>query len=284
MGCEMKYMQNCIFAFVFAISFIIAHPQPSYAQSPSQPSSTKAQVMVLGVFHFANPNLDTAQFKGINVLTDERQAEIEQINSDLLQFNPTRVALEIRVGQGEQGVRTRSQYLDYRAGSFQLTSNEVHQLGFRIAERMGHSEVYPVDYGVGLDIPELMAFAAQEDRDFAEWFSAYIAEATRQIDQAQETGSVGSVLRWMNSEALLAFAQAGYVRMAAVDAGESYIGARVATQWYQRNIYIFGNLARIAKPGERVLFIVGQGHAPILRQLVRDHPDMELVEPNDFLR
>lgn len=240
--------------------------------------------MVLGVFHFANPNLDTAQFKGINVLTDERQAEIEQINSDLLQFNPTRVALEIRVGQGEQGVRTRSQYLDYRAGSFQLTSNEVHQLGFRIAERMGHSEVYPVDYGVGLDIPELMAFAAQEDRDFAEWFSAYIAEATRQIDQAQETGSVGSVLRWMNSEALLAFAQAGYVRMAAVDAGESYIGARVATQWYQRNIYIFGNLARIAKPGERVLFIVGQGHAPILRQLVRDHPDMELVEPNDFLR
>jgi hypothetical protein len=68
-----------------------------------------------------------------------------------------------------------------------------------------------------------------------------------------------------------------------VGAGDGYIGARVVADWYERNLHIFANLAAVAQPGERVLLIIGGGHAPILRDLVRVHPDMRLVEALDYL-
>ena len=87
-----------------------------------------------------------------------------------------------------------------------------------------------------------------------------------------------------NQQDTLWAAQAAYAKMAGVGAGDGYAGTHVASQWYERNLHIFANVARIAAPDERVLLIIGQGHAPILRQLVSDHPAMQPVEPNDFLR
>ena len=73
------------------------------------------------------------------------------------------------------------------------------------------------------------------------------------------------------------------MEMAAVGAGDGYIGARVVGQWYERNLRIFANLATLAKPGDRILLIIGQGHAPILRELVRSHTAMRLVEALPYL-
>ncbi len=73
--------------------------------------------------------------------------------------------------------------------------------------------------------------------------------------------------------------------MATVGADQAgYIGARVVGQWYDRNLRIFANLAAIAQPGDRILLIIGMGHTPILRELVRSHPGMQLVEPLAYLR
>jgi hypothetical protein len=35
---------------------------------------------------------------------------------------------------------------------------------------------------------------------------------------------------------------------------------------------------------DRVLVIFGAGHSPILRELVQSNPDLQLVEPNDYLK
>ncbi|HEY0136604.1 MAG TPA: DUF5694 domain-containing protein [Nannocystis sp.] len=266
-----------------ALALLGAAVNPALAAQET-PQRQRAQVMILGTFHFHNPNSDAAQFKGIDVMSEARQSEIVGVVADLARFQPTRIALEVRIGQGDHAQRLQDEYARYRAGELTLSSNETHQLGFRLASQFGHSAVYPVDYRLGLDIGELMTYATANDPAFATWFQDYIADATRQIDAMQGAETINRNLRWMNEPETLALAQTNYARMASVGANDTYIGARVAAQWYQRNLHIFGNLARIATPGERVLLIVGQGHAPILRQLVRDHPDMELVEPNDYLR
>ncbi|HSM16111.1 MAG TPA: hypothetical protein VK845_03810, partial [Gemmatimonadales bacterium] len=74
---------------------------PLLAQDPSpaiptlrDPAQPLAQVMVLGVFHFHNPNADYAQFEGIDVLTAERQREIEAVVEQLGRFQPTKIAVE----------------------------------------------------------------------------------------------------------------------------------------------------------------------------------------------
>jgi hypothetical protein len=100
--------------------------------------------------------------------------------------------------------------------------------------------------------------------------------------QREET--IGANLRFMNDPATIARGHQPYVEMATVGAGDTYIGASVVAEWYERNLDIFANLARIAEPGDRVLLIIGMGHAPILRDLIRAHPGMQLVEPLDYLR
>jgi hypothetical protein len=49
--------------------------------------------------------------------------------------------------------------------------------------------------------------------------------------------------------------------------------------WYNRNLRIFRNIQRITEgPEDRILVIIGNGHAAILRQLIEMSPEYEFVE------
>ena len=217
------------------------------------------------------------------MLSDERQSQIGRVLDHLAAFEPTRIAVEIPRGQGPQADTLSARYDRYRDGRFDLPASETYQLGFRLADRLGHERVYPVDFTQGLPFDSLMAYAGQNDPAFVGWFQGYVAAATEVLDRIQAQESIGANLRWMNTPEALALAQQMYARVTSVGAGDTYVGAHVASQWYDRNLRIFGNLAELAEPGERVLLIIGQGHAPVLRQLVRDHPGMVLAEPNAYL-
>lgn len=43
------------------------------------------------------------------------------------------------------------------------------------------------------------------------------------------------------------------------------------------------NIGRISEDGDRVFLIIGQGHAPILRQVFTDWPRFRLEDPLDYL-
>lgn len=236
--------------------------------------------MVLGVFHFANPNADYAQFQGMDVLTATRQGEIQAIVAQLARFNPTKIAVE-RVPSEADSIN--ADYRHYRAGSFALSRNEIHQLGFRLAAQLNLTELYPVDVSLGMRIDSVMAYAQLHDTAFVARFNATVAEVVQLLDRMQREEAIGANLRFMNDPATILRAHQPYAQMATVGAGDSYIGARVVSAWYARNLQIFANLARIAQPGDRVLLIIGMGHTPILRELIRSHPDMQLVEPLDYL-
>lgn len=58
------------------------------------------------------------------------------------------------------------------------------------------------------------------------------------------------------------FGHRAYLDMAHVGAGDNYIGAEQYGIWYTRNVKIYANLARIAKPGDRLLGAFVQRLAP----------------------
>lgn len=250
----------------------------AHAQAAPQPE--KARVMILGTYHFHNPGADRAQFVVADPLSESKQREIAEVVDRLAAFRPTKIAIEWPPSRADS---TNAQYARYRAGQFTLGSNEVHQLGFRLAGRLGHERLYLVDYGKGLPLDSLMKYAAAREPEVAARFSAMIADIERQMNRMQREMTVGQILRFMNEPATLDLALRPYVEMSTVGAGDGYIGARVAADWYDRNIHMFANLARATRPGDRVLLIVGQGHAPIIRHLVQNHPAMALVEPLEFL-
>ena len=255
-----------------------AHPSPDVGRSAPTPP---VQVMVLGVFHFANPNADYAQFRGTDVLTETRQREIETVTAQLARFNPTKIALEREPAESDS---INADYRRYRAGTFPLGRNEMYQLGFRLAAQLHLTRLYPVDFLLGMRIDSVMAYAQLHDTAFVTRFNATVTGVVQLLDRMQREETIGANLRFLNDPANILRAHQPYVGMTTVGAGDSYVGARVVADWYSRNLHIFANVARIAEPGDRVLLIIGMGHTPILRELIRSHPAMQLVEPLGYLR
>lgn len=62
------------------------------------------------------------------------------------------------------------------------------------------------------------------------------------------------------------------------------IGAREMRNWWGRNMIIYARIAQLAEQGDGVLVIFGAGHKFLLEQYVRQTPDLELVEPLNYLR
>lgn len=237
--------------------------------------------MILGAFHFANPNRDLVKQAGIDVLTPARQQQIDDVVNQLAAFKPTRIAVE-RPRSSADSIAT--EYQQYRAGAFTLPRSEMYQIGFRLAKRQNLAQIDAVDVKQDMDMGSVLQYAQTKDPAFVKRLMGGVAAVEAQMNAMQRDGTIGANLRYLNTPDVIAASHAPYIDMATVGGGDNLIGAKVVGQWYARNVQIFGNLAALAKPGERVLLIIGQGHAAILRSLIALHPGMELMEPNALLK
>jgi hypothetical protein len=269
-----------------------------------------AQVMLLGTFHFQDRGLD--QYKpqfGFDVFSERCQREIADVVACLAAFAPTKVAVERRV---EEQQELDASYTAYHRGTFALPADEVYQIGFRLAGRLGHERVYgvnvrgryyepPVDIEAhvraqGLDrevldelllphTPQAYARAHGQTHHLAQWSPRYAAAAAYE-DRLKTELSLREVLLRANAEAHILSGHGRYLvdEFKVGEEGE-YPGVDWVTHWYNRNLRIFANLQRItASPDERILLIIGGGHVPILRHCVRASPEYQLVEVAAFLR
>lgn len=244
-------------------------------------SGPSIQVMILGTYHFANPGLDVVQSEVADVMTPEKQEEIGRIVQALARFRPTRIAVEATETAQE---RFDSLYRAYRGGAHALTRDERQQLGFRLAAMLDLPGVHTIDHGGSFPFQPLMEYAAEHEPERAQRIDSLVQWMGEESTRLQRTMTIPEILRHENDPERLAWGHGLYVDLlGGVGAGASEVGADLLAAWYERNIRIFNNLQGVGEPGDRVLVVFGSGHAAILRELVRAHPRMELVEPNDYL-
>jgi hypothetical protein len=244
------------------------------------PPPPPARILILATYHFGNPGLDVVQVQVPDILAAKQQEEVARIADALAGFRPTRVAVEAVL---EAAGRLDSLYAGYRRGEHSLGPSEVQQLGFRLAHRMDLPRVHPVDHRGEFPFQAVMAYASQHDPDFVAEVMATIGRVTDESNRRHRDWTIGQILRQMNQPEELAEGHGLYLSMNRVGAGDTQVGADLVSRWYERNIRIFANLQAMAQPGDRVLLIIGQSHAPILRELVRGDPTMVLVEALEFL-
>ena len=104
---------------VLPLALVLA-ATPALAQPPATPPAPRAEVLVLGVYHLANPGRDIFNMKADDVLAPRRQAEIAELVAVLKKFRPTKVAIERDAGDE----RPARDYADYLAGKHELTRND----------------------------------------------------------------------------------------------------------------------------------------------------------------
>ena len=235
-------------------------------------SDSRSEILVLGTYHMANPGHDIHNMQADDVLAPKRQQEIAQLIEVLKKFHPTKIAIE---SVGNYRVK---QYSDYVAGQYTLSSNEIEQIGFRLAKELGHHTIYPVDEDGDFPWEPLVNYA--KANGLGEKFDAIEARNAAQVkddDNFLRSHAVLETLQYMNSDSMAARGIASYYAYVPYGDRFDYAGPNLLAAFYQRNIRIYHNIVKlIESPSDRILVIYGASHLGWLQQDVSNDPTVRL--------
>jgi hypothetical protein len=250
--------------------------------APAVVAAQPAEVLVLGTYHLSNPGLDIVNVQVDDVLTPERQAQLQAVVASLAAFRPSRVVVEAQADK-RPGASLAS-YRDYLRGQGTEDRNEIVQIGYRLAREAGLADVQGIDAGGDFPFEAVMNWAKVQGQELA--FQRGLEEVNarvKQIEVQHRDGGVALALRELNRPEVIAADHGWYMNILRYGNGAEQPGAALVASWYARNIAICARLVQLTKPGERVVVLYGSGHGFLLRHCVQTQPGWRLVEANDYL-
>lgn len=251
--------------------FLVVSPAALQAAEP-------ARVVIVGTYHFSNPGQDQANVEAVDVTVPQRQAELQAVADALAKFEPTLVGVEWPADTAS------TEYAQYLDGSLPPSTNEVVQLGFRLAKQRGLKQVHGLDVSGDFPFEAVQAWAQANGKTDA--LGALMTQAqaiTGRITALQATHSIGGVLHEMNTSQAIDESASFYAEFLRYGKGEEQPGVALNAAWAQRNFAICARLLQALQPGDRAVVFYGQGHVHLLRQCLGVAPGVELVEANAFL-
>lgn len=257
-----------------------AGTQRPAAEKPA-PATPRVEVLVLGVYHMANPGRDIFNTRADDVLAPKRQAEIAELVEVLKKFRPTKIAIESDANGPRPG-----QYAEYLAGRYTLTQNEIDQLGFRLAKELGHKTVYPVDADGDFPYQRLVNYAKGSGRTAElDALNAEVGATVKAQNEYLASHTVLETLLYMNAGDKVSRDNEFYYRIARIGEPGDWAGSDLLSEWFRRNMRIYGNVVRIADaPNDRVLMIFGAGHLAWLRHDFASDPNFVVRDLAEFAR
>jgi hypothetical protein len=239
---------------------------------PRDCSPDQVQVMLLGTYHFEGSGRDAVRQDPADVLSDLRQAEIEELVSRLAQWRPEQIAVEWPHSFADS---TQARYQSFRAGTLAPSRNEVVQVGFRLGARLGHESVHPIDHPMPIGNDSIGALLARRP-DLQRRSDSLLSVLQQRADSirpylARET--IVDHLRRANEDLHGGNSLGMFGSFIAAGEGSNYGGPQLLAKWYERNIMMVHHLARWMRPEtRRVLAIVGSGHVPPMRNILDESP------------
>jgi hypothetical protein len=280
-------VKRFVFILLLTIAGVIAasaqQPAPAKLQQPDPPKSTdaRAEVLVLGVYHMANPGRDVFNMQADDVLAPKRQTELTQLMDILKKFQPTKIAIE-----ADMYGKRRQEYSDYLAGKHTLSRNEIEQIGFRLAKELGHKNIYPVDADGEFPYQRFMNYAKSSGR--SKEVEALMSEVGVMVKSEGEylaSHTVLETLLYMNADSKVAADVGFYYRQAHFGEPGDWAGADLVSDWFRRNMRIYSNIVGLVdSPNERVLVIYGAGHLGWLQQNFSSDPSFRLRKLAEFAK
>ncbi|MBV7268064.1 DUF5694 domain-containing protein [Winogradskyella luteola] len=248
----------------------------------------KPQILLMGMFHFRDAGRDGYKPKfHLDVMSDSRQKEIEEITNALKEFNPTKIVIEVKANKHR---RIDSLYNLYLQDKFELRTNEIFQLGFRLGKILKHEKLIAGDaesMGVdGLKDREDIANEENLSHLLSSDYGKLFKKKYEYIDSLKTTIPLKDFLIYINEDDHQIENHGHYILSPiGINNSEDYPKAdALAAGWYSRNLRIFSNIRKtIENKNDRVLVIFGNGHMPIIKHAVKASPEMRLINLKDVL-
>jgi hypothetical protein len=269
-----EVMRHCLAALLLLVTVTVT--------VTAQNAPPRAEVLVLGTYHMANPGRDIFNTKVDDVLAPKRQAEIAELVETLKRFKPTKIAVEATAGED----RIPKRYADYLAGRYELSRNEIDQVGLRLAKELGHTSVYAVDADGEFPFPRLVKYAKATGRE--KELDTLLAEIKKMVETKNAylgNHTILETLLLINSDARVAEETGYYYRQAQFGEPWDWAGADLVADWFRRNMRIYTNVMQLVEsPNERVLVLYGSGHLGWLQQAFGGNPSVRLRKLAEFAR
>ena len=242
----------------------------------------KTKVLVVGTFHLAYPGLDVIKTAGedkIDVLVDPKKTELSEVVAYIKKFKPNKIAIE-----AFENWNAMDKLRGYSNGEYRDERDERFQIAMRIATELDLDTLYSIDAeSFDSDLVQLdttyfknlfQDFDFKSDDPFNDLYQKWFISRSKNIPKVH----LLDYLKHINSPESHQYGYGSYlVGDFKLDHGR---GADILSiWWYNRNLRIFRKLQGITDDtNDRILVVIGNGHAEILRQLLESSPEYEFVE------
>jgi len=242
----------------------------------------KAQILVVGTFHFNYPGLDVAKTtpeNQIDVLKEPKKSEVSKLIDHIKKYKPNKIAIE-----ATDKWNATDKFKKYKSGEYRDQRDERFQIGMRIANEINLDTLYSID-------------ANSMSDDIEKLDSTYIKELYKGFDFKSDDPYRKMTLKWYEGESKIIPKTSLLNYFKHLNSRESHLysygaylvgdfkldnqrGADILSfWWYNRNVRIFRKLQKITETkNDRILVIIGNGHAAVLRHLIESSPEYDFVE------
>ncbi len=279
-------MKKFVTLFLILNSAILfGQTSPIIKPSASFFPKDKAKVLVVGTFHFEYPNMDVIKTENkdkVDVLDEPKRSEVTELVNYIKKFKPTKIAIE-----AFPEWNAIEKFEKYKIGEYREKRDERYQIGFRIASELKLDTIYSVD-------------ATSFDKDLINKIdSGYIQSLYKDYDGKSndslsimyekwfkydnELTSKMNLLKYFKRTNSSEYQRLGYgVYLVGDFKLNDNRGADILSiWWYNRNLRIYRKIQEMnTNKNDRILVIIGNGHASILRQLFESSPEFEFIEFN----
>ncbi len=240
-------------------------------------------IMVIGTAHFQNAGRDQINVDTEDVMSPQRQRELEELASTLQNYAPTHIAVEFPASAQAQ---VDEAYRNYLEGNAELRRIEHHQIGYRLGKLLGLNKIHAVDWNESppgdFESYDWVTFA--EANGMEEPLAALSDPSVLEELFNMENQTIEGWLNRLNSPEVLLTQHQVYFNIAAIANSEQQPGANWVGSWYGRNLKIFNNIRGITDdPDARILVIYGLGHAYLLNQFASESGYYNVERPSLYL-
>ncbi|WP_313893939.1 DUF5694 domain-containing protein [Psychrobacillus sp.] len=210
----------------------------------------KKEILLVGTFHF----------EALQQVIEGKGEEVLEIVDFLSEYKPTKIAVEYE--------RKEQQQLNdlYKKQNGDYAINEIEQLGFRIARKLQHQEIFAVNWEGKLtqeDVISINEAILSDYPNISDKFSTYSEKLTDIILNS----NLLNTYKKINDEALVQETEKIYLSYVTVENNNEFIGVSYLNKWIERELIIFKNVTEIAiDTEERILLIVGMDHLWMLKK------------------
>lgn len=230
------------------------------------------EILLVGTIHLGyTPDVNTLSENDTDKYSD---IHFEQLTNDLAKFKADQVFVEYPFELQKQ-LNDVYRSNDVNEG---FKENEIYQIGFRLAKKLGHKKIYAVDWN---EQPEqsinLELVAEGKSKIEYEEIMERIEIVINKLSSIIQQGDIIKLYKYINSQEYTTNDHKVYVDLMQLEDEMAF--EWVSKYWYYRNLRIVQNIKRsIKSEAKRAVILYGAGHNYLIKQQLEDDPSIKVIQ------